>query len=271
LLAKYGGWITLGNVLTPTVIYGDRVVIAAILGASAVAYYAPPFEIVNRLLLIPTALITVLFPALSRAFPAGRLKEARLAFEESVELVGLLFVPLLAVLLANAERGLSLWLGEEYAAVALVPFQLLTVGILFQAGSVIATAVLQASPAFAIPSRIQLVLLLPYFFSLVALTAAHGLVGAAIAWSSRSVIEASLLIAQVRRTAGSGVAAEMRSVIFLLVAAIVGVLAGRASVDARPVLSLVAGCALAATWFRYVLAERTQLIVTTGLRKQLLS
>ncbi|MEK6206016.1 MAG: flippase [Chloroflexota bacterium] len=265
LLARYGGWVALNNVLTPTVIYGDRVVIASTLGSSAVAYYAPAFEVVNRLLLVPTAIITILFPALSRSLVAGRVAEARRAFEETLELLGLVFIPVGVLLLANAEQGLSFWLGDQYASVALVPLQILTVGIVLQAYGAVGTALLQASKSFSAPSRIQLWLLLPYLVVLVALTGTFGLIGAALAWSSRALVEAIWLTLFIRRTAGTGPRMiEVRSALLVLLAVLGGIAVGWATRDVRVPMSLLVAVALGVGWLRYVVAQRTIVLLRSA-------
>jgi len=62
-LAKFGGWMTVSNLAAPIIVYVDRFLISALLSVGAVAYYTAPFDIVNRLLVIPGAIASVLFPA----------------------------------------------------------------------------------------------------------------------------------------------------------------------------------------------------------------
>ena len=55
-LFSFGGWMTVTNIIGPLMTYMDRFVIASILGASSVAYYVAPYEVVTKLLVIPVAI-----------------------------------------------------------------------------------------------------------------------------------------------------------------------------------------------------------------------
>lgn len=62
---RYGGWLTVSNVVGPVMLYADRFFVVSLVSAAAVAYYAAPFEIVTRALIIPAAILGVMFAALS--------------------------------------------------------------------------------------------------------------------------------------------------------------------------------------------------------------
>src|SRR5262249_26926124 len=62
-LVKMGSWMTASNLIAPVMVYMDRFLISAMLTVGVVAYYPVPFDIVNRLLVIPGAVALVLFPA----------------------------------------------------------------------------------------------------------------------------------------------------------------------------------------------------------------
>ncbi len=71
-LLKFGGWITISNIISPVMVYFDRFVISHLLGANKIAYYTAPSEAVSRLLNIPTALSRALFPKLSAGNADGK-------------------------------------------------------------------------------------------------------------------------------------------------------------------------------------------------------
>ncbi|PVV09475.1 MAG: hypothetical protein B6D77_10265, partial [gamma proteobacterium symbiont of Ctena orbiculata] len=64
-LFGFGGWMTISNLVVPLMVSMDRFVIGAVLSVTAVAFYTTPFEVVFRLLVIPTAVMAVLLPAQS--------------------------------------------------------------------------------------------------------------------------------------------------------------------------------------------------------------
>src|SRR2546422_3399594 len=64
-LVRFGGWVSVSSLLSPLLVYLDRFMIAALRSVAAVAYYAAPYEMVTRLWIVPTSLVTTLFPAFS--------------------------------------------------------------------------------------------------------------------------------------------------------------------------------------------------------------
>ena len=61
-LLKFGGWMTVTNIVGPLMVYMDRFLIGGLISVTAVAYYATPYEVVTKLWLIPSSLVSVLFP-----------------------------------------------------------------------------------------------------------------------------------------------------------------------------------------------------------------
>ena len=55
-ILKLSGWMTVSNIIVPILIYLDRFLIGALASATAIAYYATPYEAVTKLLLVPGAI-----------------------------------------------------------------------------------------------------------------------------------------------------------------------------------------------------------------------
>ena len=67
LLVGYGSWLTVSNLLSPVVVYADRLVVSAALGIGVLAFYTVPSDMLLRLWIVPVALTATLFPALGVA------------------------------------------------------------------------------------------------------------------------------------------------------------------------------------------------------------
>jgi len=111
-LFKFGGWMTLTNVIGPVMVYTDRFIIGAMVSLSAVAYYATPHEIITKVILIPSALTGVLFPAFSTSYLHDR-KKLSLLFTRAVKYIFIIIFPGIVILITFAQEGLLLWLGRE--------------------------------------------------------------------------------------------------------------------------------------------------------------
>jgi len=65
---KFSMWITIANIVGPIIVYSDRFLIGALVSAVAITYYATPYQIITKILLIPGSLLVVLFPIFSSGF-----------------------------------------------------------------------------------------------------------------------------------------------------------------------------------------------------------
>jgi O-antigen/teichoic acid export membrane protein len=189
-MVVFGGWLTLGTVLTPFLVYGDRVALAVLAGAEAVGYYAAPAEVVIRLLIIPASLVATLFPALSalRALDAA----TEPVIWRGMKYVMLLIVAPIGVLIAVGEPALVLWIGADFAREGASVLTILAVGVALIAPAYVPIIALQAVGRADITARLYL-LELPIFVALlVVLIPVWGIAGAAAAWTARVALDAAL-------------------------------------------------------------------------------
>ena len=114
-LFSMGGWMTVSNVVGPMMLYMDRFVIGALVSAAAVAYYATPYEVVTKLLILPSALAAVMFPAFSQSSAQDRKRLAAL-YRKAILSIVVILSPVTAALMVIALPGLSLWLGPDFAS-----------------------------------------------------------------------------------------------------------------------------------------------------------
>ena len=73
-LVRFGGWMTVANVINPIMVQMDRFLIGALLSTAAVAYYTTPYELVTKYWFLSNSVLAVIFPAFAtrklRAGPA---------------------------------------------------------------------------------------------------------------------------------------------------------------------------------------------------------
>jgi O-antigen/teichoic acid export membrane protein len=189
-LLRVGGWMTVTNVASPLMSYLDRFVIGAVQSLSAVAWYATPQEMVSRLLLLAGALSSVLFPRLAELHAAGDGAGTGWRLERLALLaLFLVLFPVMLCLAVFAEPVLDAWLGAEFARHGAVPMQVFCVGVLVNSLAQVPFVSLQARGRAATIAAIHCVQL-PLFVVAVWQLAEHaGVVGAALAWSGRIVVD----------------------------------------------------------------------------------
>jgi len=189
---KFGAWMTLSNVISPLMVVADRFVISNLAGAAVVAYYTVPSEFLIRILILPAALTTTLFPVFTQKFSTN-LEEAHNLYRKSLKLIFLVMFPLLLVLACMSHLGLKLWLGTTFADKSYIVVLVMAVGILFNSLAQVPHSAIQANGDVKTTSLIHLSEFVLYTPLLIGLVHIYGIVGAAIAWTLRAFIDFSIL------------------------------------------------------------------------------
>ena len=76
-LVRFGGWMTVANVINPIMVQMDRFLIGALLSTAAVAYYTTPYELVTKYWFLSNAVLGVMFPAFATSFVQDRDRTGR--------------------------------------------------------------------------------------------------------------------------------------------------------------------------------------------------
>lgn len=201
-LLHFGSWMMVSNLVSPLMVFLDRFLIGASPYAASLAYYTTPFEVVTRLLILPGAVTTALFPKLAQWGVVG----TDSAVQGMVRGMGLMIVLVLPIVLALqlfAADLLQIWLGSEFAMTATLPMQLLAWGVLFNSLAQFPFAFLQGMGKPRWIALLHLVELPVYLLILVVFLRQWGIVGVAAAWSIRAAIDGMMLSALAARYADS--------------------------------------------------------------------
>ncbi len=189
---RFGGWLTVSNIVGPIMLYADRFFVGALVSAAAVAYYTVPFEIVTRALIIPSAILGVMFAAFAEIGakdPSGaqRLYWHTLALNCSV------MAPLVLVVCLFAEPALAWWLSQEYADRSSSIAVVLMLGVFANSMGLISQAYVQSSGRPDLTAKLHLVEAPLYVSYLYLLLTHFGILGAAFAWLIRVSLSAAAL------------------------------------------------------------------------------
>jgi O-antigen/teichoic acid export membrane protein len=191
-LLSFGSWITLTNVISPMMVYMDRIVIGAVLTMSAVAYYTTPYEVISRLSVFPVAMIGVLFPTFSYLIHHDE-KKTSSVFYNSVLTVELVMIIPITVIILFAPEILTLWLGNDFALKSTIVMRYLAIGIFVNSLARFPLALIQSAGRPDWTAKLHLIELPIYFSLLYYLLKEIGIDGAAAAWSFRVTLDAVLL------------------------------------------------------------------------------
>lgn len=184
---------TVSNVIGPLMVYLDRFIIGAVLSMSAVAFYVTPYEVVTKLWLIPAVLVGVLFPAFSGSTMSDPKHLARL-YERGLSYVTMILFPVILVLTAFSAEGLSMWLGSPFTEKSAPVLQWLALGVFFNSIAYVPFALIQGMGRPDLTAKLHIIELPFYLPASVWLISEWGILGAAIAWSVRVVLDGLLLL-----------------------------------------------------------------------------
>ncbi len=191
-LFSFGGWYTVSTVLSPLLMQGDRFFIGMLISAAAVTSYVLPYEIVIQTLVIVGAVTTVLFPAISGAV-ATDLRKAKEIYRYWLLRVGFGMLAVTGTLAFVMPSLLDLWLGNRVSDEAAVVGRILCIGVLLNSVSAVTISYLHAH-GWVKQTAIAHIIEIPFFLgALYWGVTTMGIIGAAVAWALRMLLDTMFL------------------------------------------------------------------------------
>jgi O-antigen/teichoic acid export membrane protein/GT2 family glycosyltransferase len=191
-LLSFGSWLTVSNIISPLMVYFDRFILGSLIPVGNLAYYTTPYEIVTRVLILPSAVARVLFPTFSSAIAVQNNEEAKL-HSEAIRILSLVLLPVTSVLILFADNGLHLWLGKNFSSESTLILQIFAIGIFFNGIANVPYTFIQSANRPDLTAKIHLAEFPIYIGLLWYMTLKFGLLGAATAWSFRLIFDFFLL------------------------------------------------------------------------------
>lgn len=212
---KLSSWMTVSNFTVPLIVYLDRILIASLVSSAAVAYYSTPYEVITKLLIIPSALTAVLFPT----FAANYLRDAagtiRLS-AKAMKYIFILLLPVTLVVVIFSYELLSFWLGNEFAQNSYIILQLLSVGILFNSIGYVPFSFIEGIGRPDVTAKIQLIELPIYLIAMWLVIKFYGTTGAAAVFMIRMILDFALMFYFSRRISGGSISFRSRPEVFIV-------------------------------------------------------
>ena len=193
-LLHFGAWVSVSQVMSPLLVYLDRVMIAALVSLQAVTIYTIPTEIFNRLGVLPSCLMATLFPAFSGHGALGR-ETGQLArlYNATTRYLLLAFLPFFTFLVVNARDILMVWMGPHFATEGSLVLQILAVGAFLNFLARLPFGAVQAVGRPDLAARCHLLEFPIYIGLCLLLIPRWGIVGAALACTFRVSLDAALM------------------------------------------------------------------------------
>lgn len=250
-LLRFGGWVSVSLLMSPLLVYLDRVMLARFVSLAAVAIYTIPYEAVTRLRILPASVVATLYPAFSeRSISADKGAVTRL-YAGAVRYLAVVLLPCFSVLVVLGPDVLRLWMGAEFAAQAGRVMQLIALGAMINALAYIPLATLQGVGRPDVGAKIHLIEV-PFYFALcLLLIPRYGILGAGWASVVRFAVDSAAIYWAAGRYANCGPRLLLNRAAVLLLGCVVGLnvlLLGAMIASPQTLVRLFAAAALLAAY-----------------------
>lgn len=188
-LFNYGFWVTITGIVGPLMVYGDRFFVSAIVGANTLPFYAIPQEGLFRLLMIPSAFCGALMPQLASQRPS----EIVANYKKNHKKLSLIMLGICVAASLLIYPVLLFWISPDFADKSILIALLLVVGVWLNSISMMPYTLLQARGNPKLTAIFHIIELCIYIPVLWILIKNFGLIGAAIAWIIRVLLDYLLL------------------------------------------------------------------------------
>ncbi|MCA0044100.1 oligosaccharide flippase family protein [Celeribacter litoreus] len=189
---QMAGWMTVSNFVSPIMVYFDRFIVSAISGPASVAFYTTPYDVISRLSIIPEAIFAVIFPKASRE-QSSNFEGFRRLHRTSEAILGGFMILVAICIVSLGKSVLSLWLGEYFAENSWKFLSILSAGLICNFVARAAFNTLQAKGHAKLTAYANLIELPIYAILLYALINWLGLIGVALAWTTRVCLNMIIL------------------------------------------------------------------------------
>jgi O-antigen/teichoic acid export membrane protein len=201
-LIRFGSYVTISQIVSPLLVHLEKFLIGAYAALDQLPYYAVPYSLAAALTIVPTSLGNVIYPAMARLLSNGDVGGVRETLRRSTRYCFVVVVGPVVLLVLYAQEILAAWMGEEFAFHAAGCLRLLSVAMLINVLAWPSYHLLHAAGRADLTARyhlLELVLHVP--ISIVAISRG-GVLGAAVAWLLRVLLDTSLLFGAAARVAG---------------------------------------------------------------------
>lgn len=171
----------------------ERISLTYFASVASLAYYSIAYTYASLSVLVALASAQVLVPMFSRLQSSADREHMQQLYCRSLGFLCLALGPAAVLLAVAAKPVLSIWAGPDYGQHSIAACYVLLVGLVFNGLANIPASLLVAANRIGLLARYRYFELPPYLIAVVLFTSRFGVVGAAIAWSARAIVDAAVV------------------------------------------------------------------------------
>ncbi len=188
-LLHFGGWVTVSAIVGPFMTILDRFIIGSMLGAKAVTFYTIPYQLGERSTVVSSSHTAALFPRLA----AATAEERQRLVNESLQVIVVIMLPTMVAAIVLVKPFFSWWINPAFAEQSANIAAVLLLGFFVNSLAFIPSAKLQAKKRPDLNAKCHLAEVIPYLALLYIGLKHFGLIGAAVVFSFRVIVDYFLL------------------------------------------------------------------------------
>jgi O-antigen/teichoic acid export membrane protein len=192
-LIKYGGGIVISSIALVLLANFEKLTLSALVSVKSLAYYSVAYTFANMATMFSAAMMQSLLPAFSQLLTPDKRTEFNELFSRMLRLNIIWLLPAVMFMIVIAKPFFTVWAGEDFGRESILPFYILLFGLFFNVSAYVPYTSLTASGRTDITAKLYWVELIPFILTVIVLTYFFGIIGAAVAWSLRVIIDAICL------------------------------------------------------------------------------
>lgn len=180
----------------------EKLLLARLVEVKSVGYYSIASTFANMTTMFSMAMVQTLIPAFSQLMSPEKRAELNKLFSRTLRLSLIGLLPSIMLMLVVAQPFFTVWAGKEYGENSVYPCYILLAGIFFSILVYIPNCILLSSGRSEVFARFYLIEIVPYAILTYFLISYWGIIGAALAWSIREIVNALFFIRFTKKYTG---------------------------------------------------------------------
>lgn len=193
-LVKFGlGWI-LAGVAAMFLVNAEKFLLARYVSVKSLAYYSVAFTLANIATVFSNSMVQSLLPAFSQLIARANGQEIENLMSRAIRVSLIWLLPSVYIMVLFAKSFFYVWAGPEFAINSTLPFYALLVGLIFNVLAFVPHSAITAAGRTTTLAKLYWLELIVYAVVAFSLVSTLEVVGAAIAWTIRVVIDSLILV-----------------------------------------------------------------------------
>jgi O-antigen/teichoic acid export membrane protein len=201
-MLKFGGGWLIAMIASTFLSNVEKFFLARYGSVQALAHYSVAFTFANMATMFSISMIQSLFPAFSQLLASGKRAEFDSLFSRSIRLSLIWLLPTMMCMFVVAKPFFTFWAGAEFGLESSPPFYILLLGLFFNILAIVPHSTISSVGRTDVFAKLYWIELILYVVTAWWLVNSYQIIGAAMAWSLRAIVDAFFIIWLSKKVAG---------------------------------------------------------------------